>query len=65
MKGFTFISIAMFIIAYGATVGYLIIIKSNLSDLLGVDDDDVVMKNAALTISSLMILYPISLQRVS
>lgn len=55
----------MFVIAYGGMIGYLMIIKFNLSYLLGVDNDDVMMKNAVLTLSSLMILLPISMQRVS
>lgn len=51
--------------AYGGMVGYLMIIKGNLSYLLGVDGDNIMMKNAVLVVSSLTILFPISLQRVS
>ena len=54
----------MFVFAYGAMVGYLMIIKANLSYLIGVDEDDTMMKSAVLTISSLLVILPISLQRV-
>jgi amino acid permease len=63
-SGFTFISAAMFIMAYGGMVGYLMIIKENLSYLLGVDAHDTMMQNAVLVLSSLTILLPISMQRV-
>ena len=63
-SGFTFISFAMFALSFGGMVGYLMIIKSHMSSLMGIDDNDIWMKNAVLTISSLMVLLPISLQRV-
>jgi len=53
----------MFIMSYGAMVGYLIIIKSNLSILLGVDLEDVAMARAVLMVSSLSIILPLSLER--
>lgn len=61
--GFNFISIAMFIMAYGAMVGYMIIIKTNLSFLLGVEEGNVYMERAVLTVSTLAIIMPLSLQR--
>jgi len=63
--GFIFISINMLIFAYGAMVGYLIVIKSTLPNLLGVAPDNAQMKRAILTIASLSVILPISLQRVS
>mmetsp|Transcript_22225 Transcript_22225/g.27265 ORF Transcript_22225/g.27265 Transcript_22225/m.27265 type:complete len:863 (+) Transcript_22225:179-2767(+) len=62
-SGFAFISVAMFIMSFGGMVSYLMIIKANLSNILGVGEDDIGMRNAVLTLSSLMILLPISLQR--
>lgn len=61
--GFNFISIAMFIMAYGAMVGYMIIIKTNLSIILGVEEGNVYMERAVLTLSTLAIIMPLSLQR--
>ena len=61
--GFIFISINMFIIAYGAMVDYLIVIKSILLDLLVFAPDNYQLKRAILTIASLSIILPISLQR--
>jgi len=62
-SGFVFISVAMFIMSYGAMVGYLMIVKENLSILLGVDESDVYMSRAVLTISSMIIMLPLCLQR--
>ena len=50
--------------AYGGMVGYLMIIKSDLSFLVRVNKDDMMMRNVVLTLSSLMVLLPILLQRV-
>jgi len=55
----------MFIMAYGGMVGYLMIVKSNLSYLFGIDRSDIMMQNAVLVISSLTVLLPIAMQRVS
>lgn len=62
-RGFTVISLAMFVMSYGAMVGYMMIIKNNLSYLLGVSDDNVYVQRAVLTISSLMIMLPLSMNR--
>jgi len=61
--GFNFITFSMFVMSYGAMVGYMIIIKTNLSYLLGVEADNVEMSRAVLTVSSLAIILPLSLQR--
>jgi len=61
--GFIFISINMFIMSYGAMVGYLIVIKSTLPALMGVALDDYQLKRAILTVASLSLILPISLQR--
>ena len=63
--GFIFVSVAMFVMAYGGMVSYLMVVKSSLPRLLGVHDDDVAQKRAILIISSLFIILPLSLQRVS
>lgn len=61
--GFNFICTAMFVMSYGAMVGYMIVIKTNLSYLLGVEEDNVEMARAVLTVSTLSIIMPLSLQR--
>lgn len=61
--GFKFISFSMFIMAYGAMLGYMIIIKTNLALLLGVDSDNVELTRAILIVSSFCIILPLSLQR--
>jgi len=61
--GFNFISFSMFVMSYGAMVGYMIIIKTNLSYLLGVEADNIGMSRAVLTVSTLAIIMPLSLQR--
>ncbi len=58
------ISFFMFVFAYGAMIGYLMVIKDILPNLLSVEEDDTMMKNAVMTISSALIILPISLQRV-
>ena len=63
--GFYFISINMLIMAYGGCLSYLTIIKDTLPVLLGVEKGDVGMERAILTISTMAIILPISMQRVS
>ena len=55
----------MFIMAYGGCLSYLTIIKDTLPVLCGVSKDDVGMERAILTVSTLAIILPISMQRVS
>eukprot|EP00978_Attheya_sp_CCMP212_P010449 scaffold25330_cov51-Attheya_sp.AAC.1 len=61
--GFYFISINMFIMAYGAMLTYLMIVKQTLPVLLGVAVDNYPMNNAILTVSSLLVQLPLSCQR--
>ena len=64
--GFYFISAAMLCNAYGAMVSYLMIIKQTLPQLLGYDateGDDDYMANVILTASTLLVIFPLSLQR--
>lgn len=63
--GFYFISINMLIMAYGGCLSYLIIIKDTLPVLLGTEKGDVGMERAILTVSTMAIILPISMQRVS
>jgi len=61
--GFWFVTVNMFVMAYGAMLTYLMIVKDVFSSLLGVAPDDAPMRRATLiTISSLIIL-PLSCQR--
>jgi len=61
--GFYFISINMLIMAYGGCLSYLTIIKDTLPVLLGTDKGDVGMERAILTVSTMAIILPISMQR--
>ena len=63
--GFYFISINMLIMAYGGCLSYLTIIKDTLPILLGVENGDVGMERSILTVSTMAVILPISMQRVS
>jgi len=63
--GFYFISVNMLIMAYGGCLSYLTIIKDTLPVLLGVQNGDVGMERAILVVSTMAIILPISMQRVS
>ena len=63
--GFYFISINMLIMAYGGCLSYLCLIKDTLPVLLGVGKDDPGMERAILTVSTMLVILPISMQRVS
>lgn len=61
--GFYSVSAAMFIMAYGAMVSYLIIIKDTLPTLVGFGPEDYFEKRVVVTLSSLFIILPLSCQR--
>ncbi|KAL7532832.1 hypothetical protein ACHAXR_005742 [Thalassiosira sp. AJA248-18] len=61
--GFYFISINMLIMGYGGCLSYLTIIKDTLPVLLGVEKGDLGMERAILTVSTMAIILPISMQR--
>ena len=63
--GFYFIVTNMIIMAYGGCLTYLMIIRDTLPVLLGVNSDDVTMQRIVLLGSTLLVLLPISMQRVS
>lgn len=63
--GFYFISINMMIMAYGGCLSYLTIIKDTLPILLGVERGNVGMERAILVVSTMAVILPISMQRVS
>ncbi|OEU19035.1 Aa_trans-domain-containing protein, partial [Fragilariopsis cylindrus CCMP1102] len=60
--GFLFISINMFIIAYGAMLSYLMIIKDTFSTILGIDETDELQRRYILVIISIIPLV-LSCQR--
>ena len=55
----------MMIMAYGGCLSYLTIIKDTLPILLGVEQGDVGMERAILVVSTMAVILPISMQRVS
>jgi Transmembrane amino acid transporter protein len=63
--GFLFVAINMFINAYGAMLSYLMIVKDSFSMVLRVDPTDQPMRRSILLIISLLIIVPLSSQRVS
>jgi len=63
--GFYFIVTNMIVMAYGGCLTYLMIIRDTLPVLLGVNSDDVTTQRIVLLGSTLLVLLPISMQRVS
>jgi len=61
--GFIFISINMFIMAYGGMLSYLIIVKDTLPRLIGVSPGNVPMERTVLILSSMLVILPLSMQR--
>jgi len=61
--GFYFISVNMFIMAYGAMISYLIIIKDTIPLLFGIAMENIPVRRAILVLSSLLIIFPLSCQR--
>ena len=62
-RGFIFVSLAMFTMAYGAMVTYLMIVKNVLPDLLGVALEDQSLRRTLLVLTSFCIMLPLSAQR--
>lgn len=61
--GVNFVLINMFLLAYGAMVAYLLIIKDTIPTLFGYDENDLVYCNVIMFITSLCIIVPLSMQR--
>jgi sodium-coupled neutral amino acid transporter 11 len=61
--GFLFVTVNMFVMAYGGMVSYLMIVKDTLPVLIGVSPDDMPMKRALLIIISFTVMVPLSSQR--
>jgi len=63
VAGFRFVAINMFIMAYGAMLSYLMIVKDSFSMMVGIDAHDILMKRAVLLLVSLTVMVPLSSQR--
>jgi sodium-coupled neutral amino acid transporter 11 len=62
--GSGFILFNMFIMAYGAMVAYLLIIKDTIPTVLGYEHgDNLLERNLILVVTSLFIMVPLSMQR--
>lgn len=61
IKGYNFISINMFIMAYGAMLAYLLIIKDTIPSILGVHDR--LSRTLIMIATSMTIMLPLSMQR--
>jgi sodium-coupled neutral amino acid transporter 11 len=53
----------MLIMAYGAMLSYLMIIKDTFSDLVGIPKEDLAARRALLIIISMVVIVPLSSQR--
>lgn len=62
-KGFKTMCAMMFVMSYGATISYLMIIKDVLAMLVGIDPDDEPMRRAAMVVASILVVLPLSCQR--
>lgn len=62
-SGFLFISINMFIMAYGALLSYLMIMKDTFSTIIGIDPQDYEAQRYLLLIISCCVVLPLSCQR--
>jgi len=62
-----FVLLSMFVMAYGAMVAYLLIIKDTVPTLLGFDHgvNAGIEREIVLVITSLIVMLPLSMQRVS
>lgn len=60
--GRTYILISMFILAYGAMVAYLLVIKDNVPDILGLGES-FIEREGVMFITSLIIMLPLSFCR--
>ena len=61
--GFYLVASNMFVMAYGAMLSYLMILKDTFSSILGIDDGDVLMKRTVLVVISSLVILPLSCQR--
>ena len=61
--GFRFVAANMFVMAYGAMLSYLMIVKDSFAFVFGIDMENLLMKRTLLLIISLGVMVPISSQR--
>ncbi|VEU38644.1 unnamed protein product [Pseudo-nitzschia multistriata] len=61
--GFWFVTMNMLVMAYGAMLTYLMIVKDIFSSILGVPRDDLMMRRAVLVFISSLVILPLSCQR--
>lgn len=62
--GFLFVAANMFVMAYGAMLSYLMVIKDTFSLVFGIDPTNDPMRRAVLFLISITIIVPLSCQRV-
>ena len=61
--GSNFILVNMFVMAYGAMIAYLLIIKDTIPHILGVDVDAHFARALIMLVTSITIMVPLSMQR--
>jgi sodium-coupled neutral amino acid transporter 11 len=63
LAGFRFVAINMFVMAYGAMLSYLMIVKDTFPTLLGMAETDVPRRRAVLWLISCLVIVPLACQR--
>lgn len=61
--GSKFILLNMFVLAYGAMIAYLLIIKDTIPSILAVPEDEYLIRNSIMFVTSILIMVPLSMQR--
>eukprot|EP00934_Nitzschia_sp_Nitz4_P004286 Nitzschia sp. Nitz4//scaffold34_size148208//46360//50283//NITZ4_002973-RA/size148208-processed-gene-0.38-mRNA-1//-1//CDS//3329548774//4276//frame0 len=61
--GFLFVAANMFIMAYGAMLSYLMVVKDTFSFVFGIDPENDPMRRALLFVISITFMVPLSCQR--
>ncbi len=55
----------MFFMAWGPMLSYMMIVKDTLGRVLGYPEEDIAGQKMVLAVSSVLVMLPLSLQRVS
>lgn len=61
--GRNFCLVSMFVLAYGAMVAYLLVVKDNVPDVLGLYGESFLEKEGIMLLTSLLIMLPLSFCR--
>lgn len=62
--GWILCNLNMFMMAWGPMLSYMMIVKDTLGRVLGYSEEDVAGQKMVLMVSSVLVMLPLSLQRV-